>query len=295
MAFLLLPFAFVYYLLSRIVYLCKKLHSYKSNRPVVCFGGLLAGGVGKTPIVRAVAKYFDAPVVMRGYKKTAKTDGIGDEAKMLAESGLAVHVGNRKSNVILLNRQSDEAPIIMDDGLQNPSVHKDVSVLVFDEYIGFGNGFLLPAGPLREPKCHARRADAIIVIRNKKPKKNFTLPTNVPLFYAENKTVSPYSNGERLFAFAGIGYPKKFFDSLPGVVGKKSFADHYQYTDRDVKKLFAIAEKYNAKLVTTHKDWVRLPDYARDKIKFARLETTLDGKFFEWLKERLNANTKKES
>lgn len=295
LAFLLLPLSFVYYAVSRTVFGLRKLRAYKSHRPVICFGGILAGGVGKTPIVRAVAKYLNAPVVMRGYKKSAKTGNVGDEATMLMNSGINVHVGNRKSNMLLLNRQSDKGPILMDDGMQNSSIVKNISVLVIDESLGCGNSFLLPAGPLREPKSHMARVDAIIVIKAKNARKNFTLPVGIPIFYAENKTISPYKAGDRLFAFAGIGYPDKFFNSLTGVVAKKRFADHYQYTDKDIENLFKMAKKKNAKLITTEKDWVRLPTAMREKIKYAGLETTLDSKFFDWLKEKLNDNTKKES
>ncbi len=296
LAFLLLPIAFVYYIVSRVVFTWRKMFAYKSRRKVICIGGLLAGGVGKTPIVRTLANYFDAPVVMRGYKRTAKTNNIGDEAAMLMADGIAVHVGHRKSNVMLLDRQKDETgPILMDDGLQNPLIKKDISVLVFNEMIGFGNGFLLPAGPLREPKRMAKKADAIIVIKNPKKKKNFKLPAGVPVFYAENKNISPYDKKTRVFAFAGIGYPKKFFKAIDGMVGHRAFGDHYQYTDKDIADLKKIAAHKKAKLVTTEKDWVRLPVDVRDDIKYVKLETVIDPKFFDWLKEKLNANTKKES
>ena len=207
--------------------------------------------------------------------------------------GIAVHVGDRKSNVLLLNRQVDKSPILMDDGMQNPSIYKDVSIFVFDQSLGFGNGFMLPAGPLREPKSAVNRADAIIVIKNKKTRKNFKLPLDIPVFFAENKTVSPYRKTDKLFAFAGIGYPKKLFNSLTGVVGTRAFADHYQYTDTDIEKIINVAEKKKAKIITTEKDWVRLPEKYRDKIKYATLETDLDEKFFDWLKEKLNADNKK--
>ncbi len=289
LSFLLLPFAFIYYGLGRIVYGWRKLFAYKSRRKIICVGGIFAGGVGKTPIVRIIANFLDAPVVMRGYKRTAYTGNIGDEAAMLMSDGIAVHVGHRKSNIMLLNRQKgDNSPIVMDDGLQNPLIKKDISIFVFDESLGFGNGFLLPAGPLREPKKHVQNADAIIVIKNKNPRKKFVLPAGVPIFYAENKTVSPYSRGERLFAFAGIGYPKKFFNSLSGVVGRRSFGDHYQYNEKDIADLINAAKRKRSKLVTTEKDWVRLPMDVREKIKFARLETKIENRFFDWLKEKLN-------
>lgn len=288
LSFLLLPIAFIYYGIGRVVYGWRKMFAYRSRRKIICIGGIFAGGVGKTPIVRIIANFLDAPVVMRGYKRTAHTNNIGDEAAMLMSDGIAVHVGHRKSNIMLLNRQNDNGPIVMDDGLQNPSIKKDISIYVFDEGLGFGNGFLLPAGPLRETKKHILNADAIIVIRNKNPRKKFVLPMGVPIFYAENKTVSPYPQGERLFAFAGIGYPKKFFNSLSGVVARRGFGDHYQYTEKDIADLIESAKRKKAKLVTTEKDWVRLPAEVREKIKFAKLETKIDEKFFGWLKGKLN-------
>ena len=288
MSFILLPVSFVYYVLSRAVFKLRQLHQYKSRRPVICVGNILAGGVGKTPIVREIATYLDAPVVMRGYKKTENTGNIGDEASMLSRVGLIVHTGDRKSNVMLLDKQkSQNTPIVMDDGLQNPTVKKDLSLIVFDESIGFGNGLLLPSGPLREPRRHAANADAIIIIRSKTPRKNFTIPAGIPVFYAENQTISPYDNKTPLVAFAGIGYPKKFFKCLSNVVATRAFPDHYQYTDDDIKKLQNLANKKGAKLITTEKDWVRLPLGVREKIKYAVLDTKIEGDFWDWLKEKI--------
>lgn len=287
MSWILLPVSIVYYLGSCIVFNVRKSHAYKSRRPVICVGNILAGGVGKTPIVREIAKRLNAPVVMRGYKKSAHTGNIGDEATMLSNAGLIVHTGDRKSNVILLDKQKSNTPIVMDDGLQNPSVKKDISIIVFDDSLGFGNGFLLPAGPLREPKSHVANADAIIIIKSKSPRKNFTIPAGVPVFYAKNETVSPYDEKTKIVAFAGIGYPRKFFRCLSNVVASRSFADHYQYTDDDIKKLCDLAKRHNAKLVTTEKDWVRLPENMRDKIKYAKLITTLDEDFWNWIGGKL--------
>ena len=289
MAYMLSPFSLFYLMGSRTVFNLRKKREYVSRRPVICFGNILSGGVGKTPIVRKVAKFFDAPVVMRGYKKSEQTAGIGDEAKMLSSDNLLVHVGNRKSNLILLNKQKSDTPIIMDDGFQNSSIKKYVSVLVFDESSGFGNGFLLPAGPLREKKTAINRADAIILVKRKDVRPDFALPTNIPVFYAKNREVCPYDAKTPVIAFAGIGYPEKFFKNIPCKVIKKiSFPDHYQYTDEDIKKLIDLASKKKAKLLTTEKDWVRLPDWAQKEIKFSALETDIDAKFYDWLKGRVN-------
>lgn len=294
-SYALLPFSLVYLMGTRIVFNIRQKHEYISRRPIICFGNILSGGVGKTPIVRNVAKFFDAPVVMRGYKKSKYTSNIGDEAKMLSMDGILVHVGNRKSNLILLNKQKSNSPIIMDDGFQNSSIKKDISILVFDESIGFGNGFLLPAGPLRETKSAIRRADAVILIKRKNVKSDFALPTNIPIFYAKNSEICPYGDDTNVIAFAGIGYPEKFFNNVPcNVIEKISFPDHYQYTDTDIKNLINKASEKNAKLLTTEKDWVRIPEWAQKQIRFSALHTEIEGNFYDWLKGKVNdINNKK--
>lgn len=286
LAFILWPFSWVYYMFYKFVYNVRKHKEYKSKRRIICVGNILAGGVGKTPIVRAIAKYFDAPVVMRGYKQDIKSGHCSDEAMMLARDGIQVHTGDRKSNIILLDRQSDKTPIVMDDGFQNSLIYKDISLVVFDESIGLGNGFLLPAGPLRERRSALSRADAFVIIQSDK-KTKLELPVGKPLFYVKTKTISPYPSSQRIVAFAGIGYPKKFFRNLKNVVAKRAFPDHYQYTDDDLKKLVKLADKKKAKLITTEKDWVRLPSEYQEKIKFAKLELAIDDELFDWLKDKL--------
>ena len=96
-----------------------------------------------------------------------------------------------------------------------------------------------------------------------------------------------YDENEKLVAFAGIGYPKKFFDSLKNVVARRGFADHYQYTNDDLQKLIALADKKNAKLITTEKDWVRLSPEMQETVKYAKLETVIESRFWDWLKERM--------
>ncbi len=295
MAYLLCPLSLFYLIGSKFVFNLRKTHEYVSRRPIICFGNILSGGVGKTPVVRNVAKFFDAPVVMRGYKKSKETCGLGDEAKMLSNDGILVHVGNRKSNLILLNKQKSDSPIIMDDGFQNSSIKKDISVLVFDESVGFGNGFLLPAGPLREKKSAIRRADAIILIKRKNVARNFALPTDIPVFKAKNTEICPYNDKTPVIVFAGIGYPEKFFDNVPcKIIEKISFPDHYQYTKEDIENLINKAKKKNAELLTTEKDWVRLPDWAQKQIKFSVLNIDIEKSFYDWLKGKVNdVNIKK--
>ncbi len=280
-AWLLLPVSVVYFIASYLVYFYRLFRQKSSKTPVICIGGLLAGGVGKTPIVREIAKKTGSAVVLRGYKG-------GDEARMLSGSGLSVFVGADRLQSIKSAEKAGFASIVMDDGFQNPSIKKDISILVFDGKIGVGNSFILPAGPLRQPLCAVRRADAIIIIGNKnqliaRDLKKF----GVPIFYAENKTILPVKI-RKFIAFAGIGYPEKFFDGLSvKPIKTLSFPDHYEYTASDIKKLLAIADAEKSGLLTTEKDWVRLPVAVRRKIKFAALETTISDEFYSWLEKQM--------
>lgn len=280
-AWLLLPLSVAYFFASKAVYFYRLFRQKSSKKPVICIGGLLAGGVGKTPIVRQVATFLSAAVVMRGYKG-------GDEAKMLKNAGLVVFEGPDRIQSIKNAEKAGFTSIVMDDGFQNPGIKKDISILVFDEKIGVGNGFVLPAGPMREPLCAVRRADAIIIIGHKGQAIERRLKKyGKPIFYAENKTIIPAKIG-KFIAFAGIGYPQKFFNNLPKKPVKTvSFPDHYRYKDSDIKRLLAMAGTEKATLLTTEKDWVRLPLDVRRKIQFAPLETTISLEFYSWLEKQM--------
>lgn len=279
-AWLLLPLSFLYFIASRFVFISRQFRQKNSKIPVICVGGLLAGGVGKTPIVREIAKKINAAVVMRVYHG-------GDEAKMLKSAGLKVFIGADRTQSIKNAVKAKFKFIVMDDGFQNPTIKKDISILIFNSEIGIGNGFVLPAGPMREPLGAIKRADAIIITGKKSVALESKLKKyNKPIFFAENKTVIP--NGiTKFIAFAGIGYPEKFFKNLPKKPVKTlSFPDHHEYTNTDIKKLFMIANTNNAKLITTEKDWVRLPTDVCKKIQFSPLETTISPEFYSWLKKQ---------
>ncbi|MCL2369437.1 MAG: tetraacyldisaccharide 4'-kinase [Alphaproteobacteria bacterium] len=280
-AYVLLPVSVVYFIASTIVFKCRLFYQKTSKRPVICIGNIMAGGVGKTPIVRAVAKHLKGSVVvMRGY-------GGGDEAKMLCTSGINVFTGADRKKSISAAEQAGAKYIIMDDGFQNPTVKKDLSIIVFDGKIGAGNGFMLPAGPLREPLCTGiKRADAIIIVNSEQRTMNSLKKYNKPIFSATTKHINPGIKG-KVFAFAGIGYPQKFFDGIDGlfdVVGTVPYPDHYNYSTGDLDKIIDMADKSGADyIITTEKDWVRLPDKYQEIIDFIPMELTIEKGFWKWL------------
>lgn len=261
----------------------KKTKPYRSKIPVVCIGNLVMGGVGKTPLAVSVAEYFKMngmrPVFLtRGYggglsnvlvdldKHTAKD--TGDEALLLARIAPTIVDADRARGAKTAEKIGADV-IIMDDGFQNPQLVKDLSFVVFDGRYGFGNGKVFPAGPLREPvEDGLQRADAFIVVGKDKAgikewidKRFMSLPfigTHIEQDVAKIAQLS----GKKVFAFAGIGYPDKFFDMLKDygceVVETQAFSDHYPYTDEDMTDLIARADKLEAILVTTAKDGVRI-------------------------------------
>lgn len=252
--------------------------------PVICIGNITAGGSGKTPIVKALRDAFsDAGIrtatLSRGYggkeQGPLKVDAglhtakdVGDEPCMLAGSGESWIARDRPEGARGI--ASDGAQlIIMDDGHQNPSLHKDVSLLVIDASAPFGNGFIIPKGPLREPVSAAlSRADGVIMMGTGETP-SIINASGLPIIRATLKQTSPMPTGP-LIAFAGIGRPERFFDSLrhagADLLDTQGFADHYSYRPSDLDSLRERAALDNAKLVTTEKDYVRLPKDQRADI-----------------------------
>ncbi|MDA1089440.1 MAG: tetraacyldisaccharide 4'-kinase [Proteobacteria bacterium] len=261
-------------------------HPVKAGVPVLCVGNFVAGGAGKTPVALSLGKYLigrgrKVHYLSRGYGGRVagpfKVDPdvhnaaeVGDESLLLAAVAPTWISRDRAAGVHAAAGGADL--IIMDDGFQNPTVEKDLSLLVVDGRYGFGNGRVIPAGPLRETIALAiERADALIVIG---PDKAHVMShpalwkTRLPVLKA---SVKPGPEAKELtaatvVAFAGIGNPEKFFKTLQDVGCKvkatHAYADHHPYTEKEIERLKEEAETGGAKLVTTEKDAMRLSDEA---------------------------------
>lgn len=280
---------------------------FKADIPVICIGNLTLGGTGKTPITQSLrvllkTEGLTAATLSRGWKGSLTgPDQVdpdqhtaaetGDEPLMLAQDGPAWVSVDRAEGASVI-QQSDADLILMDDGHQNPSLHKDLSLIVVDAEAGWGAGKVFPAGPLREPVTSGlARADAVIIMKpgpdfepNLRKLKLDELTT--PVISAWLEPVERAPEGP-LLAFAGIGRPQKFFDALTRQGGTLadavSFPDHHTYSDRDLTRLADLAEAHQAKLITTEKDWVRLsPDWRQRvtnwpvRARFAEPERLVD-------------------
>ncbi|MFV9875288.1 MAG: tetraacyldisaccharide 4'-kinase [Rickettsiales endosymbiont of Dermacentor nuttalli] len=301
-SYILLPLAFLY---SLIVYIRNKFTIPKKARiPVICIGNIIAGGAGKTPVAIAIAKALLAhnikvAFVTRGYKGnticSTKVDlschtasHVGDEALLLAKIA-PVYINKDRYNAIETAVNHGIELVIMDDGLQNPTIYKDIKVLVIDGLHGIGNGYLIPAGPLRETLVSAlKKIDYVIIIGDDKNSFTSKVPINIPVIKASVEITNNLELKDKKFlAFTGIGLPNKFFNTLTKngaqIILRKIFPDHYQYTTNDLYTLKKLAKTCNADLITTEKDIVRLKPDDQKHIIIVPIETKLGEIFIDML------------
>lgn len=274
------PLGFLYGLMTQLRLKLKSPH--KVSIPVVCIGNITAGGTGKTPVSISIAKLLATEMyhpffVSRGYggklqdvivnnkKHTAKD--VGDEPLLLSKQAPVVVNANRYAAAQKAVEQGADI-IIMDDGFQNPSLHKDLSFLVFDGNYGIGNGKIIPSGPLRETlENGTKRADAIIILG--KDKHDLAKRCGLPAFFGHTEAVQTTINNQDVVAFAGIGHPQKFYHTLKqqgfNVVKTIDFPDHHFYTREELENIINEAKKLNAQIYTTSKDFVKIPPlYSQD-------------------------------
>lgn len=256
------------------------------SKPVICVGNITVGGAGKTPTTLSIARHLKAQgmnpaIISRGYlgrlKGPLKVDplchsakDVGDEPLLLAASVPTWISANRyKGAQAAIEAGADI--LILDDGLQHKTLHQDFKICVISTKQAFGNGQLFPLGPLRETVAEGlSRMDALFVISHvpgaRLENAATILPAGVPVIKAEigiDKEDWVRLREKKLVAFAGVAQPEKFFDTLRvegfDVKATVPFSDHHDYTPEELEELKRLAKKHSAQLVTTQKDWVRLP------------------------------------
>ncbi len=305
--YLLLPLSGIFYLLVQLRFWLYKVGFFKiyiSKIPVIVVGNITIGGTGKTPIVISMVKHFESQgktvgVVSRGYKGdyshkvlevTSTTDPqeCGDEPALIAQNTNAIIVVAKKRAEAVKHLTNNEKVdvIISDDGLQHYAMGRDIEIAVIDGVNRFGNGLLLPVGPLREP---VKRLKSVDIIINNGAKLDGELNCEIKaesFVNIANEESQPltYFKDKECYAVAGIGNPTKFFKLLDelGVQSKnKSFVDHHRFVAED----FAFAKDYP--VIMTSKDCVKCRHFATDQMWYLSVHAELNSDFYQQLESKL--------
>lgn len=299
LSYILLPFSLIFLFLG---YLRKYfIKPVKFPAFTICVGNVTVGGTGKTQLIITLAKEFtkrninfiilskaymgncSAPALVTA---SSSVEEVGDEALELCRYGNSFVVPRMKEALSIIAKYKPDV-ILVDDGMQNPGFKKDLVIMTIDGARGFGNGFPIPAGPLRSSIEEAIEATDIIVINGDpdvvasncaslgaNAKQSILMtdiygslrrysPRNedIPLFHASMKSEHNFRN-HKYYAFAGIGNPEKFFSFLKKLGAKveytKIFPDHHKYSVEDLEYLMLDAKKKKLRLITTRKDYVKI-------------------------------------
>jgi len=304
---LLLPFTFIYYLASKFD---KKLtKKNKVGIPVISVGNINTGGSGKTPFVIYLVNLLkkekiNSHVVSRGYlgnlhgpvkvdlKKHSYKD-VGDEALLLAKE-TTTWVSKNKFEGTLMATLNGADVVILDDGLQNYSIHQNLKIMIVDGGFGFGNQFLLPSGPLRETISFGiKKSDMLIIFNKDENDIEKKIKNKITIIHANSK-IKNFSQlkNKKIVGFSGIGRSEKFHSSLKdqklNIINFFPYPDHYSYNKKEINNLINYAKKNNAVLVSTLKDKQRINIDQRKKISFLdlKIEVKEEKNLINFLKKR---------
>lgn len=302
--YLLLPIAAIFYLLSLIRKTCYRIGLFPVQHfdvPVIVVGNITVGGNGKTPMVIALANHFKRQgkkvgVVSRGYGGKLRSP----ESQLLDESSSVAEVGDEPWLIatqtqakVMVNKNRAQAVrdlidcckvdlVISDDGLQHYAMGRTIEIVLLGQQRRFGNGFFLPAGPLREPKSRLNSVDFVVnnggeITLNLVPKAFINMATS-------QSQPLDFFQGQTCYGVAGIAHPQRFFNTLAdlGVVVKPhAFADHFAYQKND------LAFIHDYPIIMTAKDWVKCTHFSTEQMWYLQVEADLDDNFLNQLQAKL--------
>jgi len=277
LALLLLPISIIYQFLF---FIKIKMNQKKEfSVPVICVGNIYLGGTGKTPLSIKICEILKNlnknPAIVRKFYK-----GHDDEISLIKNKIKNIFTDNSRIKAINFAIENNFNTIILDDGFQDHSIKKNLNILCFNEKQLVGNGLTLPAGPLRESLNSIKRSNIVFINGDRNEnfeKKIKKLSPNTSIYYTKYLplNIEKFKNKNYL-AFAGISNPKNFFDLLTennlDIKETISFPDHYQYTKKDMNKIFNLSKKNNLNLITTEKDFYRLKNLGYNNVNYLNVE-----------------------
>jgi tetraacyldisaccharide 4'-kinase len=288
----LLPLSFTFFLLIFIKKLLTKAKRFKI--PIICVGNIYIGGTGKTPVCillsKEVSKLGKKPALLRKYYKNHS-----DEHKLIKNKFKNLILSKDRIKALRKLEQSNFDMVILDDGLQDYSVKKDLNIVCFHSNQLIGNGFVLPSGPLRESLNALKQAHIIIINGNKVKnfeKKILKINNKLEIFYSYYKptNIEQFKN-KKLFAIAGIGNPENFFQLIKKhglkIEEKLILPDHYRFSKNEIQNIVKKAKSNNYEIIMTEKDYFKIKDFKIDGINYLKVTLKIKSR------ERLLARMKK--
>jgi len=304
----LLPLSVIYFLISfarKYLYRFNLLKSFKIQVPVIVIGNITSGGTGKTPLVIHLANElkkngYHPGIISRGYgpkrngvsevNQKSNVENIGDEPILIHKhTHLPVFIS--KDRVLaakaLIKKYKKIDVILSDDGMQHYRLKRDMEILVIDGTRRFGNGYLLPAGPLRESRRKVKAVDAIVCNEKKVIDGSYLMKyKSYFLINLKTKQKIPLNKVHlnNLHAIAGIGNPDRFFNYLKAlglIFDSTSYKDHYPFTKKDFKTM------NDKNIIMTEKDAVKCEKFARDNFWYLPVVAEIDSKFTDFILNKM--------
>ena len=267
--------------------------THQCTIPIICVGNIYLGGTGKTPLcieIFSILKNLNMnPVFIR-----KKYDSFQDEVNLQRQLG-PIYQNKKRIEALKEAIQNKANVAILDDGFQDFSINKNLSIVCFDEKQWIGNGLAIPSGPLREELSALKRAECVIINGQKNTdieNKIFSKNKKIKIFYSTHKAknIDEFKN-KKVIAFAGIGNPENFFNILKDnnieAIEEIKFPDHYNYSKKEMENLINKTRENNAILLTTEKDYFRISQNYKKNINYLKIAVDIENQnqFIEEIKK----------
>ena len=291
-SYLLIPFSLPIIIRNFLFQFLKKKKSSKIK--TICVGNIYLGGTGKTPLTIKISEILNPLDIKVATVK--KNYSYQKDEELLLRQKTSLIVANNRKNAIYQGINQNYDVLVFDDGLQETKIDFDIKLVCFKSKNWIGNGQLLPAGPMREPISSLKRFDAVFLngsSNNFKKIEDQIRSVNLDIkifktFYKISK-IQKYNLESKYLIFSGIGNPSDFKDILLenkfDIVKEMIFPDHYNYSLNDFKKIQNIAKNEKLKIITTEKDFMKIPEQFKKKIDFLAIDLVIqdEGKLIELL------------
>lgn len=279
---ILYPLSLIYLIIIYIKKKIIKVHKFKI--PIICVGNIYVGGTGKTPLsillANEIQKLGKETVILRKYY-----DSHNDEYELIKNNFNNLIINKKRIDGILKAERANYDIVILDDGLQEYKIKKNLNIVCFNEKQLVGNGLVMPAGPLRENLNNLKSSDVVIINGNKNKsfeEKILNINNKLKIFYSNYKTqnIEKFKN-KKLFAIAGIGNPENFFqlieDNDLSIKKKFIFPDHHKYSKNEIMNIVDEAKKENCQIITTEKDYYKIKKFDI-KIEYIKIFLNIENK-----------------